>query len=643
MEELRWRFHNNGYGEGKGLNDGGMETFKDHPDASLAREICQNSIDARKDKSLTAHVEFKTFKLRKEDLNGFGVLEDEIKKCYEFRKEHNPEGKQLKMMYDYAKKDEFICLRISDFNTTGLRGASTDDIDTPFNNLTKGSGICGKTGSSGGSKGIGKFAAFCASTINTVYYSTYTDKGEKGSIAVSRLRSAPVSPDNQKLLTTGIGYYAADDTNFPISEELYLDSHFKRKPDQTGTDLFVIGYNDKHGWKDTITAEILDGFMIAILNNNLTVTVEDIEINKDTIPQIIEYLSTIKIGTKIFRSIKSQYELFTGSEENSVYSTELVIGESKVKVYAKKYNKDEKNNASKQCIYVRYPYMKIKYDTGLSFLPYSAMVIIEDNDLNTRLREIENPQHTGWFISRLDDEPEEKEITKKLKKELENKVKEYVQSVLSQGTSKSTDVEGAGEFLPSFEEEGNVENMIIVSEDLTVTPVKKVSNIMPKTNSTGENGESDEFDMGSIGEGDEIFDKPGEENDIPYPNDDNPHEPSEGNEGNNEGDTPLLKRVNVSGIRFRNIAKDKDAGEYDIVFVASTDEKQCELFVNLIGESGDRYKIDIISASINDKVCQIKNNIIQNIELKKGVRYKVSYRTSNHNFFASEVVLNAYR
>lgn len=32
---VAWRFHHNGYGQGVGLNEGGVETFKDNPDASL--------------------------------------------------------------------------------------------------------------------------------------------------------------------------------------------------------------------------------------------------------------------------------------------------------------------------------------------------------------------------------------------------------------------------------------------------------------------------------------------------------------------------------------------------------------------------------------------------------------------------------
>ena len=46
MSEKMWRFPDNNYTDEKGLDTSDMEIFKKDPIASLAREICQNSIDA---------------------------------------------------------------------------------------------------------------------------------------------------------------------------------------------------------------------------------------------------------------------------------------------------------------------------------------------------------------------------------------------------------------------------------------------------------------------------------------------------------------------------------------------------------------------------------------------------------------------
>ena len=42
----KWNFPSNNYGQIFGIADSGVETFKGTPIKSLAREICQNSLDA---------------------------------------------------------------------------------------------------------------------------------------------------------------------------------------------------------------------------------------------------------------------------------------------------------------------------------------------------------------------------------------------------------------------------------------------------------------------------------------------------------------------------------------------------------------------------------------------------------------------
>ena len=41
-----WNFPSNNFGQISGIADSGVETFNGTPMKSLAREICQNSIDA---------------------------------------------------------------------------------------------------------------------------------------------------------------------------------------------------------------------------------------------------------------------------------------------------------------------------------------------------------------------------------------------------------------------------------------------------------------------------------------------------------------------------------------------------------------------------------------------------------------------
>ena len=56
-----WRFPSNDHGETKGINDSGVAQCRGTPLRSLAREICQNSLDAARAKTVT--VEFNAFEI----------------------------------------------------------------------------------------------------------------------------------------------------------------------------------------------------------------------------------------------------------------------------------------------------------------------------------------------------------------------------------------------------------------------------------------------------------------------------------------------------------------------------------------------------------------------------------------------------
>lgn len=58
----KWNFPSNNHSQTIGIADSGVETFKGTPIKSLAREICQNSLDARLDNSQPARIGLKLSK-----------------------------------------------------------------------------------------------------------------------------------------------------------------------------------------------------------------------------------------------------------------------------------------------------------------------------------------------------------------------------------------------------------------------------------------------------------------------------------------------------------------------------------------------------------------------------------------------------
>ena len=59
---INWNFPSNDYGQRQGISNSGVETFKGRPIKSLAREICQNSLDAGIDNK-TVKIVFENFEI----------------------------------------------------------------------------------------------------------------------------------------------------------------------------------------------------------------------------------------------------------------------------------------------------------------------------------------------------------------------------------------------------------------------------------------------------------------------------------------------------------------------------------------------------------------------------------------------------
>lgn len=642
----KWRFADNNYGRENGLDTSDMETFKKDPTAALAREIAQNSIDAAfGDKPVK--LEFKLFEISRDGIPGISALGEEIRCTYESVENDNKDKKPLGVINSNISRETIKCLRISDYNTTGLIGVSTNKRNTLFCNLTKGSGVSVKTGTSGGSKGIGKFVAFVASMINTVFYSTVTVEGEEGYIGICKLRSRPI-PNDPDLMTDGTGYYAEGERNAPIQGELILDNDFHRGHDEPGTDIFIIGFNDSEEWRNTIISKILESFMVAIYRDRLEVVIDDITLNSKSMGKII-YESGVLAnrGKKERRGIEAQYELLTQDESKGVYSSDLTIGSNSViTVYVKQYSSKEIDRATKQCVMIRYPYMKICRTTGHSFLPYSSLCIINDNELNCRLRAIENPQHTDWELKRLDDDKLEKKKTKELKKEMDNSIDDYIEEVLKQSSAEKTDFEGAGEFLPTEVELGGDDAGSLLQDpnkdSVQVSPVKKVVPTTPKQGKLGNNAEGYDFDTGDQeGFGDGKIPSPGGQNSEPNP--DSEHEPHDSDTNGGEGDTSMLRRVALSGMKYKFIVTDKNQGEYVVKFISAYDEDNCEMTIRQFGAAEDKYPVSIKSATVNGNECMVKEGKIVNFKLVAEEKYTVSCKVDVKTMFAGEVVMYAYR
>ena len=653
-----WNFPDNNYTNVTGVNPTDTEIFKKEPTAYFAREICQNSIDAPMNgNSMPVRVEFKKFELHRDSVPGLSNLVNEVKACRKYietggKEEHIDIARRLEWSFGSEDDPYITCLRVSDFNTTGLYGVKTNQEGLPFFELTRRVGSSDKRGNSAGSKGIGKFASFVISNTRTVFYSTRafnkdTNEVETGHIGLARLFARPL--DDKGLFTHGTGYYAVDKYNLPLQNELHLDPSFKRKEDEYGTDVFIIGFRDEPKWQAEIMRKVLDSFMAAIIYGTLEVVVDSILINKDTVGKIIEKLREGPIN-KENRVIVSQYDLLRADGEN-IHKKTVQIDGCNVDLILKTYSTGDEKWASKQCVKIRYPYMKITYSTPPAMIPFSAMCLIGDNKLNTKLRSIENPQHTEWQKNRLREDgklDQYKEISKILC-DINTEINSFVAEELKSGNEDSTDFEGAGDYLPDTDmiPDGtdvadNSKPGLVDDKPIISTPsrrkVRGYSNAKEPGNDS-ESASTGEFDEnGQLGSEDNRNTNPDlSPNPDPQPRDTPEHK------YNGEGNKPYMKHLVSNGVRFHCVQPADNSRKYDIIFTANNDGDACELGLFAVGDSNDKEVVLIESATVNGNDCELKDSKIINLKITKGETYTVSCVINRDDLFASRVEIYAYR
>ena len=241
----------------------------------------------------------------------------------------------------------------------------------------------------------------------------------------------------------------------------------------------------------------------------------------------------------------------------------------------------------------------------------------------------------------MNDFPNEKRKTRKMKKALESKVCEFIKEILRASSGDATDIEGAGEYLPSQDEMGSVPGTAVTDEQVQIRPLTAVKTQTPKTAKAGENGEAYDFAEGDLTAGDEFGRKPKKKRKH-HPNLEPKTEPKGGTEVG-AGQSSVLKKVPLSGMRYRTVVTDKSSGKYDCIFTSLYDESDCEFAIRLCGEATDKYPIEIISATVDGTACTIESGKIVGMKIEKDKTYKISYTVDSAEMFASEVILSAYR
>ncbi|MDD4591413.1 MAG: hypothetical protein PHG06_13455 [Parabacteroides sp.] len=583
---MRWSFPSNNKGDINGIGNSGVETFQGTPLKSLAREICQNSLDAALE-GKTVEVEFMPFVLDIDEFPDAESLEKAFRDSLVFwsvqsvKKATDFFERAIKMM----KSGSIPFLRISDFSTTGLKG-SKSEYNTPWCNLTKSSGASDKAGTSGGSFGIGKFAPFACSEFRTVFYSTLDIENVTAFQGISRITSFRREDDE---ITVGVGYYGADN-NQPVYSQLSLDPHFRREKKQTGTDIFIAGFRFySTDWKDSIVTSVLDGFLYAVYTGKLVVRVSDIIINKDTLPALIE-----EYQTSMTENADKYYIVLT-SDDTVWYEVDyknhgtvrlgLIIQSDKHQV-----------EMHRKVAMIRKTGMKIMDRGNISgIIPFVGVMLIEGEKINDFLRNLENPQHTKWEPERM--EPKSQiPFARSYIKGLIDYIKDCLEKLKQDSDVDEIDPD-VGEYLP---DESDMDSGDDTHEtELLPDTIKSIEVTIPPRNNAKTSVFTDGDETTTDDEQGDIVEEDADSG-AGHEDGDNSFGGSGGGsfEGDGRGENPKEHHksvVDITASKIRVVCLNKDEGEYSITFVPTISVENGRFDLFLSAESQD-YDAPIISA-----------------------------------------------
>lgn len=637
--KIGWNFPSNDNGCVNGVSEAGIETFRGDVFKSLAKEICQNSLDARLDDNKPVRIEFYLSNIDIQDIPDFERLQEVFilsKKYWEDNKKANAFYKKA---VEILMSKKIRLLRISDFNTTGITG-SREKKSSNWIDLVKSSGVSNKTGTAGGSYGIGKNAPFASSELRIVYYRTLDKDNIRAYQGVAKLASfeeerldkdniwGSLSKKKKKIMTQGIGFYGNIENNLPVFEDFSLDN-FKRT--EIGTDLYILGFVKDDDWKNEMIKSVLSSYLLSIYNGDLEIIIENILINKTNLEDLVqEYADDLT---------KDYYQVLCSP--NTVHKEKEFAGLGNITLdilIGKDLNK-------RKVLMARGNGMKIFDKNRISStMQFAGICILKDRKVDEYFRSMETQQHDKWEPNRHDNKKEAEKIIKELYKFIKDEIKDLGRNTILD----EMDAVGASEYLPDevievkTKEQNKKESLL--NKTSSVSSLKKIEVITPNKEGTQIIDEAN-LNNGNINVEGEINDNGDlvarkKHNKSNKQTDFNVYEyfgiPS------NEGDSLLENPLKIEPLSFRLFLYDKNNKEYKLSFVPKRSSCNSYIKIYLMGEQGSIPASVSTAYDSKKNKMSCKNNNIYIGDLIANQKYTIIYSIDNDELCSMEVSIHGY-
>ena len=420
MTNVGWKFPPTDGGMESGINDAGIVTFDGAPLSSLAREVIQNSLDARDNFSAPVHITFELGEVETKEVGG-SELADHLDSCIA---SWSKDPKALLALRDaraMLESDTMTLLGVVDTNTTGLSGET-------WRHLVKVNGSSFKRSeSAGGSFGVGKAAPFTVSPLRTVFYWSAFNQDE---VTIEKFQGKVVLVSHDfdfgrgDESTQSTGFFGFRDQCQELRGDL-IPGVFRNtdngEPVQ-GTAVWIAGFKpDQHGesWQRAVARSIVESFFYAIQAGDLEVLLEPEEdsenealweIESKTLAAHFDLLtdapSTEDEDDAIDRSHLYWRLISSGPPTATMDPPDKDLGA--VKLWIGTQEDFPGQDLPSRVALIRGTGMVVtdqqERHRFRRLSDYVAVCVIDDEQANKLLRDMENPSHDQFQFERLREE-----------------------------------------------------------------------------------------------------------------------------------------------------------------------------------------------------------------------------------------------
>jgi hypothetical protein len=613
---VRWNFPSRNNGQIEGFSNPGLAWFKGDPLQALAREICQNSLDAVDNEHEPVRVEFKKESISTMNFPGTSELLSIIRKCADFWKNsHNENIEEFTSnAIKILKKDKIFVLRVSDFNTIGLQGAFDTETITPWVGLVKSTGVNVKNNdTAAGSYGIGKAAAFVNSDLQTVFYRTKDLENNTAAQGVANLMAfSDESYGDADPVRRATGFYGNPDKNIPVEKMDQLDVIYRRTA--VGTDLFIPGFHwvtsGSKTWVEVMIGEILENFLMSIHYGQLCVQIENETIDN-------AHLNTVIARNQ--KSAKNAYcfnKVLTAKSEDVIEETNEFHGLGTLRlrlIY--------KADMNKKILVVRKSGMKIADIKGLpKGISYTGILELQGDKINKFFRKMENPQHNSWEPQRH----ENPDLAKQYKKEVEDWVKETICKKLEEASGEESVIDVGDCFNTSAhtEDDGKGE-----TQEKLLDTTKSIEISLQKTKHSSVKG------AGIGAGGNKVKGKTTDKGALPsqrHKVGEKGGKPTErSGEKDNDGQDTVFSGMKATSVMARVISR--GGGNNRLVITADENLSYAEIEIVTVGENGKSLPVRVQTVTSGNASVKAGKIAINN--LIEGQKIAVDFTVyGNHNY-----------